>query len=320
VPSGPAPSAAALEAVDGGGALANLDGDVPVDLPPEVVAKIEATATEFVRSLAATPLGSRAWERSIRAVDGLGAREVDATTQIAARFQDRPVRAVEEVLADRAPLTRHLRELREAAAGLIRRVSSGRGDPDDLTRAVEEAEDRVSGLVAALDDDRAILEVDNAAIDQQERALWIEIETLRRYTVLAARLDDLVGRRVEELRDVDLRAAHALEVEALHAIRRRRRDLLLQLAVATQGYAALRIVEQDNLELIWAIRAATATTASAVRTALFAARATGDRSNEGDVAAVVNEFRGTLQDMQDALDEAERRRRTALAEARGRSG
>jgi hypothetical protein len=227
------------------------------------------------------------------------------------------------VLADRAPLTRHLRELRESATGVIRRVSSDGADPDDVARAVAEAEERIRGLIVALDDDRATLEIDNAAIDQQERALWIEIETLRRYVLLAARLDDLVGERVEALRTSDPGAARSLELEALFAIRRRRRDLLLQLAVASQGYAALRIVEQDNLEVIWAIRAATTTTVSALRTALFAARATADRGDDsaaGSADAVVSELRGTLRDMQTALDDADRRRRTALTEARGRVG
>jgi uncharacterized protein YaaN involved in tellurite resistance len=292
-----------------------------VELPPDVQARIDSTASEFARALVAAPIGSRSFERSIRAIDGLGAREVAATTQIAARFQDRPVRAVEAVLADRAPLTRHLRELRESATALVRRVSSDGDDPDAVARAVAEAEDRIRGLVTALDEDRATLEVDNAGIDQQERALWIEIETLRRYAVLAARLDELVGDRVEALRVSDPRAARSLELEALHSIRRRRRDLLLQLAVATQGYAALRIVEQDNLEVIWAIRAATTTTVSALRTALFAARATADRADvppDARTGPIVAELSRTLAEMQAALDEADRRSRTALTEARNR--
>jgi uncharacterized protein YaaN involved in tellurite resistance len=292
-----------------------------VELPPDVLARIETTASEFARTLIAAPIGSRAFERSVRAIDGLGAREVAATTQIAARFQDRPVRAVEAVLADRSSLTRHLRELRESATALVRRVSSDSDDPDAVARAVAEAEDRIRGLIAALDEDRATLEVDNAGIDQQERALWIEIETLRRYAVLAARLDELVGEQVEAQRASDPRAARSMELDVLHAIRRRRRDLLLQLAVATQGYAALRIVEQDNLEVIWAIRAATTTTVSALRTALFAARATADRNvgpADDGVGAVVAELSATLAEMQAALDEADRRRRTALSEARSR--
>jgi uncharacterized protein YaaN involved in tellurite resistance len=171
--------------------------------------------------------------------------------------------------------------------------------------------------VAALEADRQTLEVDNAAIDQQEAALWILIQTLRQYAFLAARLDELVSARLAELAATDPDAARALQVEALHAIRRRRRDLLLQLAVATQGYAALRLVEQDNLEVIWAIRAATTTTVSALRTALLAARATaGDDERDDATDAFMGELRETVGQMQSALDEADRRRRATLEEAR----
>jgi uncharacterized protein YaaN involved in tellurite resistance len=190
---------------------------------------------------------------------------------------------------------------------------------ESLARDAADVEDRVREIVVALDVDRQTLEVDNAAIDQQERALWIEIETLRQYAFLAARLDDLVAARLEELATADPAAAHALQVEALYAIRRRRRDLLLQLAVATQGYAALRLVEQDNLEVIWAIRAATTTTVTALRTALLAARATADRNGAEQAGSTfVEELRDTLGQMQSALDEVDRRRRTTLAEARRR--
>ena len=87
----------------------------------------------------------------------------------------------------------------------------------------------------------------------------------------------------------------------------------------------MRIVEQDNLEVIWAIRAATTTTVTALRTALFAARATADssedsRSGSGSGDPVVAELRATLGEMGAALDEADRRRRTALTEAGGRGG
>ncbi len=254
----------------------------------------------------------------MRAIDTLGEREVAATTQIAARFHDRPLRAVEDVLSDKAPLTRHLRDLRREADDLLRR--SGRPDvsADWLAREAGEVEGRIRDLVIALDSDRQALEVDNAAIDQQERALWIEIDTLRQYAFLAARLDDLVAERVEALAPADPAAAHALQVEALYAVRRRRRDLLLQLAVATQGYAALRLVEQGNLEVIWAIRAASTTTVTAVRTALLAARATAAKDAERSAGAFVSELRDTLAEMQTALDEVDRRRRTTLAEAKRR--
>ena len=101
----------------------------------------------------------------------------------------------------------------------------------------------------------------------------------------------------------------------LYAIRRRRRDLLLQLAVATQGYSALRLIEQDNLAVIWALRGATTTTVTALRAASLAAIATSTRPAAGTSApdgGAVASLRQTLADMVSALDAVEQRRRTTL--------
>jgi uncharacterized protein YaaN involved in tellurite resistance len=303
------------------GSLDELEERLAIGVAPDVAAKVETVATQFVDRLIAAPLGTPAFSRSIRAVDGLGEREVRATTIIASRFGDRPVRDVEDLLSERASLNRHLDELRNTAGRLARRDGEDRRSVDEVARDVEQVEDRIRALVESLDADRAVLETDNATIAQQERALWREIETLRQYALLAGRLDDLVSDRVETVARSDPAAAKALQLEALYAIRRRRRDLLLQLAVATQGYAALRLIEQDNLEVIWAIRAATSTTVSALRTALLATQATSERSDEvtSETTDALGQIRETVEEMVRSLDEVDRRRRAALHEVRSPS-
>ncbi|HEY7969493.1 MAG TPA: toxic anion resistance protein [Candidatus Limnocylindrales bacterium] len=241
-----------------------------------------------------------------------------ATTQIAARFQDRPVRVLEEVLGERAPLTRHVRELEKMAAAMAERLAargSPDGDADEPDDKDVQAAERVRELIPQLDADRALLETDNAALAQQEQALWREIETLRQYAALAARIDQLLADHVDGLQAADPTRAHALRVDVLFAVRRRRRDLLLQLAVATQGYSALRLIEQDNLEVIWALRSATTTTVSALRAASLASLATTNRAEVGRSASdgsTVGSLRQTLTDMVSALDAVEQRRRTTL--------
>ena len=299
-------------------AIAELADGVAFDLPPDVTARIESLASGFVSGLVAAPMGSPAFGRAIRAIDGLGEREVAATTQIAARFQDRPVRVLEDVLGERAPLSRHVRELEQMAAAMAERLAARRspdGDADDLDDEDRRAAERVRELIPELDADRALLETDNAALAQQEQALWREIETLRQYAALAARLDQLMADHVEGLQATDPARAHAIRVDVLYAIRRRRRDLLLQLAVATQGYSALRLIEQDNLEVIWALKGATTTTVTALRAASLAALATSNRPAVGPFPSgsdAVASLRQTLADMVSALDAVEQRRRTTL--------
>jgi hypothetical protein len=176
-------------------AIAELEDGVAFDLPPDVTARIESLASAFVASLVTAPIGSPSFGRAIRAIDGLGEREIAATTQIAARFQDRPVRVLEEVLAERAPLSRHVRELERWPRRWRRGSRPGDGPTGTRTTWTRTTGARPSGvreLIPELEADRALLELDNAGLAQQEQALWREIETLRQYAALAARLDQLL--------------------------------------------------------------------------------------------------------------------------------
>jgi hypothetical protein len=288
-----------------------IDVSIPTELPPEVAAQIESTATTFVERLVSLEPGSPAFRRAISMIDGLGDREVRSTTQIVAAFQDRPTRALQVVLAHDAPLRRNLAQLRETASQLARGASREGSSGEDVAAAVRRAEHRIREVVPALDADRQALEQDNAALTQQERALWTEIQTLRRYASLAGRLDELIDDAIERSDD-EPRRARALRDEALHAIRRRRRDLLLQLAVALQAYAALRLIEHDNLEVVWAIRAATTTTVTALRTALLASQATAHRplGDATDLHALARAWTDVLA----SVDQVDDRRRRVLAE------
>ena len=197
-------------------------------------------------------------------------------------------------------------------------AADGDASSDELAESLREAEERVRRIVPSLDADRETLEQDNAALAQQERALWTEIQTLRRYASLAERIDDLVEARAGALEAGDPVRARHLREDALFSVRRRRRDLLLQLAVATQAYAALRLIEQDNLEVIWAIRVASTTTVTAMRSAMLVARIAGERRLPDGPAIV--DLAGAWTSVVAAIEAAESRRRRTLAEVDARSG
>jgi uncharacterized protein YaaN involved in tellurite resistance len=197
-------------------------------------------------------------------------------------------------------------------------AADGDASSDELAEALREAEARVRRIVPSLDADRDTLEQDNAALAQQERALWTEIQTLRRYASLAERIDDLVEARAGALEAGDPVRARHLREDALFSVRRRRRDLLLQLAVATQAYAALRLIEQDNLEVIWAIRVASTTTVTAMRSAMLVARIAGERRLPDGPDIV--DLAGAWTSVVAAIEAAESRRRRTLAEVDARSG
>jgi hypothetical protein len=290
-----------------------LAEDLSLAVSPEVAAKIERLAVPFVDALIAAPIGSRAFVRAIAAVDRIGDREIQTTTQIARGFRDRPTRALRQLLDDDGSLTNNLRELRREAERLSHEK---RGI--DTARQLTRSEHRIRGLVAALDADRAALEQDNAAIGQLERALWREIEGLREHAALTTRLDEILEDRIEELQPTEPVRGRALQTEALFVIRRRRRDLVMQLAVASQGYSALRLIEHDNLEVIWAVRSAATTTATAIRTASLALGRLADRSRSSrdDLFEADDAWSEVLS----ALDTVDEKKLATLSELSARSG
>jgi hypothetical protein len=300
------------------GDLSEVEDELAAELPPDVRSSVEATARSLVSRLAAGEPGSTAPQRALAALDSIGEREVRATTLIVAAIHDRPTAALGAVLADGAPLARNLGQLRKTAGELERAVrggSSGRRAAD-VVRGVEE---RISRILPAIDADRQLLEQDNASIAQNERALWTEIQILRRYVALAARLDELIENQIEAAASDPARAGW-LRDEALYVARRRHRDLLAQLTTATHAYLTLRLVERDNLEIIWSIRAASTTTVTALRTALLlASNLTRAPSSEIDI---VSDTAAAWSSALHAIDDVDQKRRKTLADAvaAGRAG
>jgi hypothetical protein len=79
------------------------------------------------------------------------------------------------------------------------------------------------------------------------------------------------------------------------------------------------VIERDNLEIIWAIRAATSTTVSALRAAQLAVQAVSDRSHAAATAVSDSmALRDTITQLVDAIDEVDRRRRTTIEDVQGR--
>src|SRR6202008_2824540 len=91
---------------------------------------------------------------------------------------------------------------------------------------------------------------------------------------------------------------------------RRRRDLVLQLAVASQAYSAIRLIEHDNLQVIWAIRSAVTTTTTAIRTALLSIDRGADLAlrPRAEIAGADDAWADVLR----ALDTVDERKRATL--------
>jgi uncharacterized protein YaaN involved in tellurite resistance len=264
---------------------AEVERQIPI--APDAVDRIEKLVAAFVTAVVSVDVHSNAYARAVSDMNRIGEREIVATSQMSGRLLDRPLRAISGTLEGNSPIARSLAELRETVEDLNPAMHhlDGRGTRglprlirrDNRVRAYFErygrAEGHIQGVVRALSEARAELQRDNAVIAQEQRSLWTEMETLRQYAYMAQRLDEAVEDRIPEMAVTDDARAQALRDDVLFPVRQRRGDILTQLAIATQGFAALRVVEENNHQVIRAIEMATTTTIAALRTAVMVAQA-----------------------------------------------
>jgi hypothetical protein len=250
----------------------------------------------------------------VRTIDHIGEREIRASAAIAERFDEREIPAVGAALANQSSLARHVREVRELARSFVQLGSTTKAsDRRRVANLISRQEDHVRAVAQTLEDDRGALMADNALIQQQRRALGLQIRSLGQFAELSRVLDAMVVEHIASLSSTDARAARAFETDVLFVIRQRRRELLTHVTIATQGELSLRRIEQGNVEVIRALRSATTTTLTALRSAALTMQAFEDQDGESaapDNAADLEAW----QELLVKLDDLERKRRTSLSD------
>ena len=246
--------------VSGAEGAAGAEGTESRDgIGSEAVDRIERLAADYVNSLLSLAEGGIEYSRAIAEIDHIGERDFVAVAAMSGRVLDRRFQAMRGLLSGKAPLARRLGELRKIAAELdparikLSARNSAAADLRQLDRYVERfgrSRERLEELLGSLAEGRFALEQDNAAVVTEQSSLAMEMETLRQYAYLARRVDDDLTEKVAHIAASDPHRAEALRLDVLTAVKRRREEILVQLAIVTQGYAALRIVEDRNADVI----------------------------------------------------------------------
>jgi len=271
--------------------VAPEEAEKGITVAVDVATRIDAVVAVFIDSVTSLDVHGDEYRRRIADVNGIGEREVIATSEMSNRLLDRPVGAMTGILEGKAPIARNLVELRHTVEDLNpARYDLAQMTPRKLLGVIPlgdrlrsyfdrytKAQSHIQAIIRALTDSRNNLQADNAAIAQEERALWTEMETLRQYAYMARTLDQALERRIDILAASDPARGRTLREDVLFPVRHRLQDILTQLAVAAQGYAALRVVQQNNQEVVRAIQTATTTTTAALRTAVMVAQALTDQ-------------------------------------------
>jgi uncharacterized protein YaaN involved in tellurite resistance len=287
--------------------VAPAEAENRVALAPEAADRIDAVVVTFVDTVTGLDIHGDDYRRKIDDINGMAEREVRSTSDMSNRLLDRPVRAVGGLGDGNASVAKSLLELRRTVEDLNPARYDLRSGPRRLLGLVpfgdrlrayfqryQKAQSHIEGVVGALRDGSAELEKDNAAIGQEQKALWTQMETLRQYAYMAERLDSALETRIVALEGDDPDRGRVLREDLLFPVRHRRQEILTQLAVAVQGYAALRVVEINNRELVRAVRIATTTTVAALRTAVMVAQALTTQKLVSDQVKAVHEVTSTM--------------------------
>jgi uncharacterized protein YaaN involved in tellurite resistance len=164
----------------------------------------------------------------------------------------------------------------------------------------------VDAALGELGEDLDALELGIAERRQDERSLELEVASLRRYAVMAGRLDEALDARLAELTAGDPSRARRLRDGVLAPVRSRHRDLLLHLQVATQSLLALRALAAHDETLREAVSLVRATTAAALDAAGLVAQMAAERRRRDELRDAVDELRRSWQAATEALERVDR--------------
>lgn len=255
-------------------------------LDSAMTARLEAVAREVAGEFLAIPVHDPAFDRKSDQLSAIGRRESEALGELARRSLARSSASQGATAA----LDSRLGALRQVIESLDPGAGSGLpkqrklfglfavGEP--VARYFDRyrsAQDAIAEALAALRQGRDRLLHDNVAIDADRKATRPLLGSLSEAVHLCAQMDARLDKLAGKLEASDPDRARRIRESALFRVRQRHTDLLTEMAIALQGYQVLEIVRANNRELAEGVDRASATTITALRTAMVAAQALSDQ-------------------------------------------
>jgi len=255
-------------------------------IDPAAKKQIDATVAEYVNTLMSADPHSPTFDQQLDAVHSLGDADIRASAAVSNRLLDRPAAAMSsgpfdsksQISTSLVKLRRTVEDLDPTQQGLFGKKHLWGTLPfgntlRDYFHKYESSQKNLDAIIQSLYSGQDELQKDNASLEQEKANVWAIKGRLEQYIYMAAALDQQVSAKVASVQATDPDRAKELQTDVLFYVRQKRQDLLTQLAVNTQGYLAMNLVEQNNRELIKGVDRATTTTVSALRTAIIVAQA-----------------------------------------------
>ncbi len=207
------PPELSLSAPEAATTVGPAEAEREVTIDPDAAKRIDALVATFVGSVRAIDVHGDDYRRRVDDIDSLADREIRSTSEMSNRLLDRPTRAMRGLGQGDAPIAKSLLDLRRSVEELNpAKHDLTQGGPRKLLGVVpfgdrvrayfakyQKSQSHIEGIVGALREGGAELEKDNAAIGQEQKALWSQMETLRQYTYMAEKLDTSLEAQVNHV-------------------------------------------------------------------------------------------------------------------------
>ena len=255
-------------------------------IDPAAKKQIDATVAQYVNTLISADPHSPAFDQQLNAVHTMGDADIRASAAVSNRLLDKPAAAISsgvfdpksQIATSLVKLRRTVEDLDPTQQGLFGKKHMWGTLPfgntlRDYFHKYESGQRNLDAIIQSLYAGQDELQKDNASLDQEKANVWAIKGRLEQYIYMATALDQQVSAKIAQVQSSDPDRAKELQTDVLFYVRQKRQDLLTQLAVNTQGYLAMDLVEKNNRELIKGVDRATTTTVSALRTAIIVAQA-----------------------------------------------
>jgi len=255
-------------------------------IDPAAKKQIDATVAQYVTNLLSADPHSPAFDQQLNAVHAMGDADIRASAAVSNRLLDRPAAAMSsgpfdpksQISSSLVKLRRTVEDLDPTQQGLFGKKHLWGTLPfgntlRDYFHKYESGQKNLNAIIQSLYSGQDELQKDDASLEQEKANIWAIKGRLEQYIYMATALDQQVSAKIDSVQASDPDRAKELQTDVLFYVRQKRQDLLTQLAVNTQGYLAMDLVEKNNRELIKGVDRATTTTVSALRTAIIVAQA-----------------------------------------------
>lgn len=244
---------------------------------------------KIMSDLISTPSNSNEMKELTSALNRMGDAEINKTSAMSNRMLTRPIRGLRGNGTGGDNVADGLKNLRMK----VEKLDPSRRDKlftkntflgiklpwagkiDSYFQEYKSSEDQLNAIIKSLTNGKDELLHDNATIDEEREQMQELMVRLEQYAYIMKRLDQKIESRLPDIQAEDQLKAEDIKQEILFPIRQKRMDLLQHLAVSMQGYMALQVIKQNNVELIRGVDRASKTTVAALRTAIIVSEALG---------------------------------------------